>query len=117
LLILEPGLQTDIQAHPTLVLAPQTARIQLDLRLKSQDFPRYTAVVETADGRALFKRTSLRPVAEAREPVLRLWLDAGALPDGSYIVRLLGAVALRGSTSADTPTEAGAYAFRVRRNK
>lgn len=105
---LDGGLARDLQPVPLLALAPNTAVVRLNLRLKTDPHPEYRAAIETSEGRPVWTRAGLRSVAGGNRPLLRLAVPAAALAAGHYVVVVSGTAPAAGSAHAE-------YVFRVRR--
>jgi hypothetical protein len=91
---------------------PGIAVVQLELDLERDEYPRYRAILQTPEGRPVWRQDPLesRRVA-AGESRLLLRLSAGTLPTGDYVVRVDGV------TASGLVEPVDAYSFTIVRDR
>jgi anti-sigma factor RsiW len=67
--------------------------IRLQLLLEEAEYQRYTASIETPEGRTVFSRAGLTAASLKNSRIVMLTVPVSALEPGDYVVRLSGAVA------------------------
>jgi hypothetical protein len=100
---------TDAGPTPTLVIAPQTSQVRLELALDHQDYPSYRVTVQPITGLDTFSRQHLRPRATKTGSLVALTVPAGRFDAGDYVVTLSG------ETSNLEDDAIGKSVFRVER--
>jgi len=93
-LALSPGLDRSTDGPKKLVISPATLLVQLQLYLERDDYPSYSASLETAEGAQVWKKNGLKrhPGRGATVPVI-LGIPASVLQGNDYLVRLTGVAA------------------------
>ena len=105
--VLMPNLSRAGDAMPTLVLTAGTD-VRLQLELESGEYPRYQAMVRTADGQNVWREDRLKATPSSSGPGLVLTIPATRFVDDDYTVRV-GGVNAGGEID-----ELSGYTFRVR---
>jgi hypothetical protein len=96
---LNPGTVRSVgELQKTLTLLPTTSQVQIQLVLDRDEYPRYKAVLSTAEGKEVFREKSLQSSPIDRNPIhggaMVAWrLPAHLIPPGDYIVLLTGQLA------------------------
>jgi len=109
LLLVVGGLRSPDSGPPaTLTIPPGAAQARLQLRLKENEYPRYTLILQAADGQQAFKREGLLSRSK-QHPSLVLFVPTSKLPDGDYLL------ALKGVTQAGETEDVSKSLFRVKR--
>ena len=93
---------------PTLNLPRGTETVALRVNLDSNDYPSYSAVLRTAEGAEVWRRSAVKATALRGSPALVLRVPAASLVRNDYILRLTG-------ITAAGAEDAGQYYFRVER--
>lgn len=99
--LLIPGVRGGEQ--PTLKLPPGTQQIRLQMKLETDDFPRYRASLRPVDGGASWNQTSISKTGST----VSVTLPADKLRSGDYILTLTGVDA------TGTAEELNRYFFRL----
>jgi cell division protein FtsL len=81
------GAESGPPARLNIPAGTQQARIQLNLR--DNDYPRYSVMIQSADGKEIFKRDGLRSPGKTRAS-LSVVVPASRLSKGDYILTLRG---------------------------
>ncbi len=76
---------------PTLVIAPTTSDVRIQLRLREHEHASYQIVLRAIGGPEILRRANLRPATEAAGPVLTLTVPASRFSAGDYMLTLQGA--------------------------
>lgn len=108
-LALAGGLQRAGGATPRVVIEPGVALVRLQLRVNGAPRASYRAALQTPEGRELWARDGLAPVAADGAATVTFTVPAAVLARGQYVVTLSDPAARRRS---DTDAE---YVFEVRR--
>ena len=91
-LALTPGM--DRSSRPKkLVVSPATLLVQLQLYLEHDDYPSYSASVETAEDAQLWKKNGLKTHPGSEGGRVTLGIPAAILQGNVYLVRLTGVAA------------------------
>jgi len=85
-LLLSSGLLREGDKQNTFLVPPSTEFVQIQLQLKSRDYPAYQATVKTAEGRPVWNQKQLR----AKGVALSLRAPARLFPTGDYILTVSG---------------------------
>lgn len=97
-------------AVPSVVVAPGTTRVMLELQLESPDFVRYSATLKEADtNRIVWRGDRIIAAASGQPPMVPVTVPADLLKPHAYVLELVGYSAERDSEVI------GSYAFRVAR--
>lgn len=75
---------------PTLVIPPDITHAQLLLSLKSNDFPTYSATLQTIGGREIFRQSNVKPRRGTAGPGFTFNVPANKLTSGDYVLTLRG---------------------------
>ena len=95
---------------PAVVVAPGAERVAFELRLDTNDFPRYQAVLnDPRTGRAVWRSGTMAAQTRRGTPVIPLTIPAAALQTQHYSLQLAG---VRPGGAAET---VNSYAFQVDR--
>jgi hypothetical protein len=89
-----------------LVIPPEVNQVRLEARVEV-DYPRYEAVLQTAESKRIWSKGDLEAQAFPGGKRILLYLSSSLLPPGDYILTL------RGLPTAGRPETAAEYAFRV----
>jgi hypothetical protein len=92
-----------------LVIPPEVSRVRLEARVEV-DYPRYEAVLQTAESRRIWSGGDLEAQAFPGGKRILLYLSSSLLPHGDYILTV------RGLPAAGSPETVAEYAFRVRKS-
>jgi hypothetical protein len=107
-LTLMPGLARGGAQGTTLVLPPQVTAVQIILDLEAADFAAYSAVLQTPEGKQLWRKAGLHSEKSASGGLaLKFTVPAARLKSGDYILKLTGL------SAGHAPEDAGAYSFRA----
>jgi hypothetical protein len=109
-LILEVGgVRGPETGPPTILFIPAGAsQARLRLKLSDNDYPTYTLVLESSEGKQVFKRDALLPSANSHRSLV-FTVPTNKLADGDYIL------ALKGVTQAGEIEDVSKSLFRVER--
>lgn len=109
-LILRPGLLREgTTTRPSLELTGKDEWVELELKLPRTDHLSYAVVVETPEGRQLWRSGQIAAPPKTGEPSLVVRLPAKSIENGTTVAALLG----RTPQGDDEPV--ADYTFRVRR--
>jgi cell division protein FtsB len=86
-------------------ITPDTKQVRLRLALSGNSYKTYNAIVESADGRIVWKETAIRP----RSSSAQFTIQAELLPAADYLIKLIGVADDGQAEDSDT------YYFRVLR--
>lgn len=75
---------------PVLVIPQGTTEVQLQLILKDDDYPHYSATLRKAEGAEILRWTSLKPVGAQSGANLIFTVPANKLGSGDYVLTLKG---------------------------
>ena len=92
----------------TLVIPAGASQARVLLKLKDNDYPSYGVLVQSADGRLVFKRANLRPQNRGQSS-LAFIVPASKLPNGDYIL------SVRGTSPGGESEDISKSLFRVER--
>ena len=92
-----------------LVIPPEVSQVRLEARVEV-DYPRYEAVLQTAEGKRIWSKGDLEAQAFPGGKRILLYLSSSLLPPGDYILTV------RGLPTAGSPETVAEYAFRVRKS-
>jgi hypothetical protein len=87
---LAPGAVRDMGGPKIPMIPSGTKLVQLELYLPADDYDKYQAVLQDAEGREISSQTIPKPKTPANDHVLLLPLLVGNLPPGYYPVKLSG---------------------------
>jgi chorismate mutase len=87
---LTPGLVRDMGSTKKLSVPPGTKLVQLQLDLPADDYNKYRAVLQNAEGGEISSQTLPKPKTPDNDDVFHLILPAYILPPGDYSVKLSG---------------------------
>jgi hypothetical protein len=107
---LTPGMLRSEGAIKDVNLSQNIDRLQLKLSLTTNDYRRYRAVLQTADGRDILSRDGLKRSDSSHGPAVILTVPAKLLSAGEYRLTLSGA------TPDNTFETAGQYYFKINKN-
>jgi hypothetical protein len=89
-----------------LVIPPEVSQVRLEARVEV-DYPRYEAVLQTAESKRVWSKGDLEAQAFPGGKRILLYLSSTLFPPGDYILTL------RGLPTAGSPETVAEYAFRV----
>ena len=89
-----------------LVIPPEVRQIRLEARVEV-DYPRYEALLQTAESKGIWSKGDLEAKAFPGGKRIILYLSSDVLPPGDYILTL------RGLPTAGSPETAAEYVFHV----
>ena len=96
-----------VASVPTVAIPPGADRVPFDLRLESNDFPRYQAgLKDPATNQIVWRSGWIEPSASGGEPSISVTVPAGVLKPQHYSLDVTG-------PGADGPRVVGSYAFQV----
>ena len=108
-LLLAAGLTRDGHAQAEVKLPPAASALHLLLALDDEPLERYSARLQTPEGRNVWRQNELAPRSAGGQRVVVFHVPTEHLAPGDYVVLLEGG-------SASGPSEAaGEYAFRIKR--
>lgn len=81
---------SDTSQIPTLVIRPDTTQAQLRLNLRGDDYPIYSASLQTIEGAEIFSQTRIRPRRGSAGPIFVFTVPARKLASGDYVLTLRG---------------------------
>ena len=91
-----------------IVLAPGTEKALIQLNLRDNDYSKYSVVIQSADGKQIFKRDGLQSRNKSHV-ILSVIVPASKLSNGDYILTL------KGITSSGEVEDVSKSLFRVER--
>jgi Sec-independent protein translocase protein TatA len=92
--VLSPGLLRDVNGPKRLLIPPGVGALRLQLDLKKRgDYPRYRVALKTLDDAELWSQDVARAHVPGVGRAVILSLPAKLLPEGDYVLTLLGATA------------------------
>jgi hypothetical protein len=94
----------------TLALAPGTEQARIQLNLSDNDYPKYSVVIQSADGKQIFERDGLQARSKTRAS-LSVIVPASKLSNGDYILTL------KGSTQSGEAEDISKSLFRVTQSR
>jgi anti-sigma factor RsiW len=89
-----------------LVIPPEVSQVRLEARVEVS-YPRYEAVLQTAEGKRIWSKGDLEAQAFPGGKRVLLYISSSLLPPGDYIL------ILRGLPAAGSPETVAEYAFRI----
>jgi hypothetical protein len=93
-----------------LVIPPEVSQVRLEARVEV-DYPRYEAVLQTAESKRIWSKGDLEAQAfPGGKRILLLYLSSSLLPHGDYILTV------RGLPTPGSPETVAEYPFRVRKS-
>jgi len=92
-----------------LVIPPEVSQVRLEARVEV-DYPRYEAVLQTAESKPIWSKGDLETQAFPGGKRVLLYISRSLLPPGDYILTL------RGLPTAGSPETVAEYAFRIGKN-
>ena len=95
----------DEQSKP-LVIPPEVSQVRLEARVEV-DYPRYEAVLQTAESKRIWSKGDLEAQAFPGGKRILLYLSSSLLPPGDYILTV------RGLPTAGSPETVAEYPFRI----
>jgi hypothetical protein len=110
--LLKPGLSRkggNGNGNPPLTIPSSSSSVVLLLDLASDRYPRYSVVVETAEGKIIHHVQDVSSKSARGGRIIAVPLPAQSLPRGDYIVTISGA------RSSQSPQVVDSYAFSVSR--
>jgi anti-sigma factor RsiW len=105
--VLSRGLVRDNeQESKPLVIPPEVSQVRLEARVEV-DYPRYEAVLQTAESKRIWSKGDLEAQAFPAGKRILLYLSSTLLPPGDYILTV------RGLPTVGSPETVAEYAFRI----
>ena len=89
-----------------LVIPPEVSQVRLEARVEV-DYPRYEAVLQTAESKRIWSKGDLEAQAFPGGKRILLYLSSSLLPPGDYILTV------RGLPTAGSPETVAEYPFRI----
>ena len=89
-----------------LVIPPEVSQVRLEARVEV-DYPRYEAVLQTAESKRIWSKGDLEAQAFPGGKRVLFYISSSLLPPGDYIL------SLRGLPTAGSPETVAEYSFRV----
>ena len=106
-IVLSLGSVRDIALAKTINISPKANFVNIRLEFEQDDFAFYCAVLETVEGRQVWRQKMLKPRKEKNERVVILTVPARLLRKSDYVVTL------KGLTKDGIYEEVGDYSFSV----
>ena len=102
-----PGMVRDLEGMKKIVIPTGTAWVQLQLDPEGDDYTRYQAVLQKAEGDDIWNQSSPKVKMKGNNEMVVLTLPAKLLSRGDYILKLSG------MTTSGNLEDASKYYFRV----